>query len=82
MAYCPHRQEPQPVRNPANHHDIVVNHVRPATEDEVDHTLATASGAADLVRHTGTERADILIRAAQLMEDQLQPLLGSGAGSR
>ncbi|WP_163593635.1 aldehyde dehydrogenase family protein, partial [Klebsiella variicola] len=68
--------EPQPVRNPANHHDIV-GHVRPATEDEVDHALATASGAAEIWFATpAQERADILIRAAQLMEDQLQPLLG------
>lgn len=68
--------EPQPVRNPANHHDIV-GHVRPAAEDEVNHALATASGAAEIWFATpAQERADILIRAAQLMEDQLQPLLG------
>ncbi|OBU07505.1 trifunctional transcriptional regulator/proline dehydrogenase/L-glutamate gamma-semialdehyde dehydrogenase [Morganella psychrotolerans] len=65
-----------PVRNPADHNDIV-GHVRPCAEDEVDSALATAEQAAGIWFATpAQERAAILCKAAQLMEAELQPLLG------
>jgi len=65
-----------PVTNPANNQDIV-GYVREATAAEVDTALDAASSAGAIWFATPpSERAAILTRAAELMEDRLQSLLG------
>ncbi|MCW2253970.1 RHH-type proline utilization regulon transcriptional repressor/proline dehydrogenase/delta 1-pyrroline-5-carboxylate dehydrogenase [Providencia alcalifaciens] len=64
-----------PVFNPACHKDIV-GHLREATLDEADHALNVANDAGAIWFATPpSERASILLRAADIMEQQLQPLL-------
>lgn len=66
----------QPVINPAEPKDIV-GYVREATEAEVDQALDSAVNNAPIWFATPPqERAAILERAAVLMEDQMQQLIG------
>jgi RHH-type proline utilization regulon transcriptional repressor/proline dehydrogenase/delta 1-pyrroline-5-carboxylate dehydrogenase len=66
----------QPIRNPADHRDVV-GHVVEASVDEVDSTLARASAASDNWRAVpAKDRAAILLKAADLLEDRMQSLLG------
>jgi RHH-type proline utilization regulon transcriptional repressor/proline dehydrogenase/delta 1-pyrroline-5-carboxylate dehydrogenase len=68
--------EMQPVINPAEPKDIV-GYVREATEAEVDQALDSAVNNAPIWFATPPqERAAILERAAVLMEDQMQSLIG------
>ncbi|MDE9464611.1 trifunctional transcriptional regulator/proline dehydrogenase/L-glutamate gamma-semialdehyde dehydrogenase [Xenorhabdus bovienii] len=64
------------VNNPARPSDIV-GYVREATEQEVSHALDVATDAGTIWFATPpSERAAILVRAAELMENNLQSLLG------
>ncbi|RAR55919.1 UNVERIFIED_CONTAM: L-proline dehydrogenase /delta-1-pyrroline-5-carboxylate dehydrogenase [Acidovorax defluvii] len=66
----------QPVRNPADHSDVV-GQVQEATIADVDQALAHAQAAA--AHWAGTppaERAAALLRTADLLEARMQPLLG------
>ena len=66
----------QPVINPAEPKDIV-GYVREATEAEVEQALESAVNNAPIWFATPPqERAAILERAAVLMEDQMQQLIG------
>ncbi len=56
-------------------HKDIVGHVRETTEQEAEHALNTANDAGTIWFATPPERAAILLRAADLMEQQLQPLL-------
>ena len=68
--------EMQPVINPAEPKDIV-GYAREATEAEVDQALDSAVNNAPIWFATPPqERAAILGRAAVLMEDQMQSLIG------
>ncbi|WP_249215376.1 MULTISPECIES: trifunctional transcriptional regulator/proline dehydrogenase/L-glutamate gamma-semialdehyde dehydrogenase [unclassified Providencia] len=61
--------------NPACHRDIV-GKVREASEQEAEHALNIATDAGAIWFATPpSERAAILLRAADIMEQQLQPLL-------
>ncbi|WP_228075389.1 trifunctional transcriptional regulator/proline dehydrogenase/L-glutamate gamma-semialdehyde dehydrogenase [Providencia alcalifaciens] len=61
--------------NPACHRDIV-GKVREANEQEAEHALNIATDAGAIWFATPpSERAAILLRAADIMEQQLQPLL-------
>ncbi|EMZ5188287.1 trifunctional transcriptional regulator/proline dehydrogenase/L-glutamate gamma-semialdehyde dehydrogenase [Yersinia enterocolitica] len=65
-----------PVINPAEPADIV-GYVREATEAEVSRALdAAASAGAIWFATPPVERAAILVRAAELMENQMQTLMG------
>lgn len=65
-----------PVRNPAQNSDIV-GYVREATEAEISRALdASAAAGAIWFATPPEERAAILQRGAELMEAQLQNLLG------
>ncbi|AOG25302.1 trifunctional transcriptional regulator/proline dehydrogenase/L-glutamate gamma-semialdehyde dehydrogenase [Acidovorax sp. RAC01] len=65
-----------PVRNPADHSDVV-GHVREATDQDVDQALACAQAAAPGWAATPpADRAAALLRAADLLEDRMRPLLG------
>ena len=67
--------EPMPVINPACHKDTV-GFVREATAQEAEYALNIANEAGAIWFATPpSERAAILLRAADLMEQQLQPLL-------
>ena len=64
------------VRNPALHSDIV-GQVQEATAADVDLALQCAQAAAAPWAATPpTERAATLLRAADVLEDRMQPLLG------
>jgi RHH-type proline utilization regulon transcriptional repressor/proline dehydrogenase/delta 1-pyrroline-5-carboxylate dehydrogenase len=66
----------QPVRNPANHSDVV-GQVQEATTADVDQALAHAQAAAAHWAATPpAERAAALLRTADLLEERMQPLLG------
>lgn len=66
----------QPVCNPADHRDVV-GHVMQANPDDVQRALAAAVHAAPIWQATPVaERAQCLLRAAQMLEDEMQPLLG------
>lgn len=66
----------QPVINPAEPKDIV-GYVREATEAEASRALdAAASAGAIWFATPPAERAAILVRAAELMEAQMQTLMG------
>lgn len=66
----------QPVRNPADLRDIV-GHVTEATEADVDAALSAATAAAPIWQATPPEaRAALLDRAADLMEGEMQHLMG------
>lgn len=65
-----------PVRNPSDSRDTV-GHVIEATDADVGNALAAADNAAPIWAATPvTERAQCLVRAAQILEDEMQPLLG------
>ncbi|WP_145582030.1 trifunctional transcriptional regulator/proline dehydrogenase/L-glutamate gamma-semialdehyde dehydrogenase [Yersinia vastinensis] len=65
-----------PVINPAEPTDIV-GYVREATKEEVSRALDAAANAGAIWFATPpAERAAILIRAAELMENQMQTLMG------
>ncbi|KAK51098.1 trifunctional transcriptional regulator/proline dehydrogenase/L-glutamate gamma-semialdehyde dehydrogenase [Bordetella bronchiseptica] len=64
------------VANPANLRDIV-GHVMQATPQHVEQALRDAANAAPIWQSTPVpERAQCLRRAAQLLEEQMQTLLG------
>ena len=66
----------QPIRNPADHSDQV-GLVYEATEQDVDNALNCAMAAAPIWQSTRPdERAAILERAANLMEGEMQQLMG------
>lgn len=66
----------QPIRNPANPADIV-GHTREASPEEVSLALDCAVAQAPIWYATPPqERAALLERTAQLMEERMQPLLG------
>ncbi|WP_425858533.1 trifunctional transcriptional regulator/proline dehydrogenase/L-glutamate gamma-semialdehyde dehydrogenase [Aeromonas sp. INTO2] len=66
----------QHVVNPADHRDIV-GQVSEATTDLVDQALACALASGQIWQSTPpAERAAVLERAADLMESELQPLMG------
>ncbi|MCK4162941.1 trifunctional transcriptional regulator/proline dehydrogenase/L-glutamate gamma-semialdehyde dehydrogenase [Ralstonia pseudosolanacearum] len=67
---------PQPVRNPSDLRDVV-GHVTEATEADVDAALSAAAAAAPIWQATLPEaRAALLDRAADLMEGEMQHLMG------
>ena len=64
------------VRNPANLRDLV-GHVVEANAEEAEAALRIAANAAPIWQSTPVaERAQCLRRAAQLLEEQMQTLLG------
>ncbi|MGE8690468.1 MAG: trifunctional transcriptional regulator/proline dehydrogenase/L-glutamate gamma-semialdehyde dehydrogenase [Achromobacter sp.] len=64
------------VRNPANLRDVV-GHVIETQPEEAEAALRAAANAAPIWQSTPvTERAQCLRRAAQLLEEQMQTLLG------
>ncbi|MEZ6929782.1 trifunctional transcriptional regulator/proline dehydrogenase/L-glutamate gamma-semialdehyde dehydrogenase [Aeromonas sp. S16(2024)] len=66
----------QPVVNPADHRDVV-GQVSEATIELVDKALACALASGQIWQSTPpAERAAVLERAADLMESELQPLMG------
>ena len=66
-----------PVLNPADHRDVV-GHVSEATPDEIEAALAAAVNVAPIWQATPPEvRAAALERAADLMEAQMQSLMGT-----
>lgn len=66
----------QPVLNPADHRDVV-GHVIEANEDEVREALERAGHAAPIWQSTPVaERAQCLERTAQILEDDMQSMLG------
>ncbi|WP_259768067.1 L-glutamate gamma-semialdehyde dehydrogenase, partial [Pseudomonas protegens] len=67
---------PAPVLNPSDHRDVV-GHVQEATIEDVDNAIQCALNAAPIWQATPpAERAAILERAADLMEAEIQPLMG------
>ena len=68
--------EPEPVRNPADHRDLV-GHVREASVKDVHSAILCALASGQIWQSTlPTERAAVLERAADLMEAELQQLMG------
>ncbi|WP_426958177.1 trifunctional transcriptional regulator/proline dehydrogenase/L-glutamate gamma-semialdehyde dehydrogenase [Muricoccus radiodurans] len=68
--------EPREVRNPADLRDLV-GHVTEATADAVEAALAAATAAGPIWQSTPpSQRAALLARAADLMEERLPALLG------
>lgn len=68
--------EPQPVRNPADLRDVV-GHVREASEADVNNAILGALSSAQIWQSTQpAERGTILQRAADLMEAEIQSLMG------
>ncbi|MBD9505084.1 trifunctional transcriptional regulator/proline dehydrogenase/L-glutamate gamma-semialdehyde dehydrogenase [Pseudomonas sp. PDM17] len=68
--------EPQPVRNPADLRDVV-GHVREASEADVNNAILGALSSAQIWQSTQpAERGAILQRAADLMEAEIQSLMG------
>ncbi|RRW27308.1 bifunctional proline dehydrogenase/L-glutamate gamma-semialdehyde dehydrogenase PutA, partial [Ectopseudomonas oleovorans] len=68
--------EPEPVRNPADHRDLV-GHVREASIKDVDSAILCALASGQIWQSTlPAERAAVLERAADLMEAELQQLMG------
>ena len=66
----------QPVVNPADHRDQV-GQVSEATVEQVNQALACALASGQIWQATPpAERAAVLERAADLMESELQPLMG------
>ncbi|CDL79092.1 trifunctional transcriptional regulator/proline dehydrogenase/L-glutamate gamma-semialdehyde dehydrogenase [Xenorhabdus cabanillasii] len=66
----------RPVNNPAKSSDTV-GYVRETTEQEANHALEISANAGTIWFATPpSERAAILVRAAELMENNLQSLLG------
>lgn len=70
------QEQPQAVVNPAEPRDIV-GYVTPSSEADVEAALTSAVSAGPIWFSTPpAQRAAVLERAADLMEDQLQSLLG------
>lgn len=68
--------EAQPVRNPADLRDVV-GHVREASEADVNNAILGALSSAQIWQSTQpSERGAILMRAADLMEAEIQSLMG------
>ncbi|MGE0752074.1 MAG: trifunctional transcriptional regulator/proline dehydrogenase/L-glutamate gamma-semialdehyde dehydrogenase [Variibacter sp.] len=66
----------EPLRNPADHRDIV-GHMRGASPDEIEASLAAAAGAASgWAAKSAKERAAILCRAADKLEARTGALVG------
>ncbi|CAM3667701.1 Bifunctional protein PutA [Pseudomonas reidholzensis] len=74
---CASSQEaPAAVLNPSDHRDVV-GHVQEATVTDVDNAIQCALNAAPIWQATPpAERAAILERSADLMEAEIQPLMG------
>ena len=74
---CASSQEPAAaILNPSDHRDVV-GHVQEATVGDVDNALQCAINAAPIWQATPpAERAAILERTADLMEAEIQPLMG------
>ena len=69
-------EAPAPVLNPSDLRDVV-GHVQEATVKDVDNAIQCALNAAPIWQATPpAERAAILERAADLMEAEIQPLMG------
>lgn len=69
-------EAPAPVLNPSDLRDVV-GHVQEATVEDVDNAIQCALNAAPIWQATPpAERAAILERAADLMEGEIQPLMG------
>ncbi|MNS40945.1 Bifunctional protein PutA [compost metagenome] len=69
-------EAPAPVLNPSDLRDVV-GHVQEATVEDVDNAIQCALNAAPIWQATPpAERAAILERAADLMEAEIQPLMG------
>ncbi len=77
MLGCPASQgEAQPLLNPSDSRDVV-GHVQEATVEDVDNALLSALGNGPIWQATPpAERAAVLERAADLMEAEIQPLMG------
>ncbi|WP_367680481.1 trifunctional transcriptional regulator/proline dehydrogenase/L-glutamate gamma-semialdehyde dehydrogenase [Candidatus Fukatsuia anoeciicola] len=65
----------KPIINPAEPRDIV-GYVRETTKEEVNQALDAATSNSTWFSTSSSERAAILLRAAELMEDQMQSLIG------
>ena len=66
----------RPVYNPADHRDIV-GHVIDARQEQVQLAIEQAQNAFSIWASTPVqERADCLTRAAQILEDEMQQLMG------
>ncbi|RMX08741.1 trifunctional transcriptional regulator/proline dehydrogenase/L-glutamate gamma-semialdehyde dehydrogenase [Corticibacter populi] len=66
----------QEVRNPADRYDVI-GQVCLADEGQLRQAIAEAGRAAPIWQATPVaERAEALLRAAQLLQDQMQPLMG------
>jgi len=65
----------KPIINPAEPSDVV-GYVREATKEEVNQALDAATYNSIWFSTPAPERAAILLRAAELMEDQIQSLVG------
>lgn len=69
-------QKAQAVKNPADHRDVV-GHVVEANQQHIQYALDQAENALGIWSATPVqERADCLIRAAQILEDEMQLLMG------
>ncbi|ENA35170.1 MULTISPECIES: trifunctional transcriptional regulator/proline dehydrogenase/L-glutamate gamma-semialdehyde dehydrogenase [Pseudomonas] len=67
---------PQAIQNPADHRDVV-GYVQNASVQDVDNALNSALTAAPIWQSTPPDqRAAVLETAANLMEAQIQPLMG------
>ncbi|PYC27328.1 trifunctional transcriptional regulator/proline dehydrogenase/L-glutamate gamma-semialdehyde dehydrogenase [Aquipseudomonas alcaligenes] len=66
----------EPVRNPADHRDLV-GHVHEASEADVKSAILCAQASGQIWQSTlPAERAAVLERAADLMESEIQQLMG------
>ncbi|MDZ4338070.1 MAG: bifunctional proline dehydrogenase/L-glutamate gamma-semialdehyde dehydrogenase PutA, partial [Pseudomonas sp.] len=73
---APELGEAQPVRNPADHRDIV-GHVHEASEQDVRNAVLCAVSSGQIWQSTlPAERAAVLDRAADQMEAEMQQLMG------
>ena len=73
---APELSEAQPVRNPADHRDIV-GHVHEASEQDVRNAVLCAVSSGQIWQSTlPAERAAVLDRAADQMEAEMQQLMG------
>ena len=74
--YAPQCLEPTPILNPADHRDVV-GQVSEASLSDVHMALDIAESSAQIWQSTPPEeRAAILDRAADIMEGDMQPLMG------
>ena len=69
-------EDAKPVLNPADHQDVV-GHVVEATPADIEAALKTAEAAAETWKDVSpADHAACLQRAAQLMEDRMEILMG------